>query len=67
MRLKQRLARLEAKKGPDVGRPGWDFSRLSTDLLHRIIENRDDLSRLLDADLAELEAVRIDYSLDSAK
>lgn len=67
MRLKQRLARLEARKTPEVERPTIDASKLSGDLVKRIIENRSDLSVLSEAERAEIEAARIDYSLDSAK
>jgi len=60
MRLKQRLARLEARKTPVIERPTIDASKLSGGLLRRLIENRCDLSMLSSADLAELEAARLD-------
>lgn len=58
-RLERRLLKLEAMQGASAEAPTIDPSRLSSDLILRVLEARDDLSALSDADLAELEAARI--------
>lgn len=59
-RIKRRLAKLEAAHGAKAEAPTIDPSRLSSDLLLRLLASPDDLSGLSDDDLSELDAARID-------
>lgn len=58
--LGRRVLRLEGSRGAKTGAPTFDFTRVSTGLLERIVEANGDTSGFSEADMAELEAARID-------
>jgi hypothetical protein len=57
--LGRRVMRLEGSRSAKAEAPTFDFTRVSTRLLERLVEAEGDMSRFSEADIAELEAARI--------
>lgn len=57
--LGRRVMRLEGRRGAKAEAPTFDFTRVSTRLLERLVEAESDTSSFSEADIAELEAARI--------
>jgi hypothetical protein len=57
--LGRRVVRLEGSRGATAEAPTFDFTRVSTGLLERILEPNCDTSGFSEADMAELEAALI--------